>query len=100
MSLFDLISDCDESCLSLKTKAAEASRVLYYDSEDYFNEEIAALTTSLQKAQSQITALDKYGAIANALSKVEIQEDGGRSDGVFHENNVLKEKLTNVNHTY
>ena len=100
MSLFYLISDCDGSCLSLKTKAAEASRVLYYDSEDYFNEEIAALTTSLQKANFTIKALDKYNAIAIALSKVEIQEDGGRSDGIFHENNVLKEKLTNVNHTY
>ena len=100
MSLLDLISDCDASCLSLKIKASEACRVLYYDSEDYFNEEIEAITTSLQKAQSQIDALDKFNAISDVLSNVEIQEDGGSSDGVFHKNNVLEENLMKVNHTY
>ena len=100
ISIFDLISDCDASCLSLKTYTAEASRVLYYDSEDYFNEEIAALTISLQRTQSQIKALDKYNALSNALSKVEMQEDGGSSNGIFHKNNLLEEKLMNVNQTY
>ena len=99
MSLLDLISDCDASCLSSKTITAEASRVLYYDSEDYFNDEVAALTISIQKIKSQINALDKYNAIADALSKVEMQEDGGSSDGVFHKNNLLEEQLLSVNHT-
>ena len=99
ISIFDLISDCDASCLSSKTITAEASRVLYYDSEDYFNDEVAALTISIQKIKSQINALDKYNAIADALSKVEMQEDGGSSDGVFHKNNLLEEQLLSVNHT-